>query len=244
MLNRIDLLTYDGPVVSPDGVVYSTGPRTGTTESGLKYYVKGPEPEISFAELAGCLLARAVGLSVASVAVCAVDQHVLAASEGVADIGRDARPWLRNPPGLVTNFPELYSAIVVDAWLANTDRNLGNVVVASTGTAKVRFVMIDYEKSAALRPSPLITTTSLNHRQFWPTGELGQTLRRTKPFLPPMTMVSSIQAFVSVEQNVAAIITSVRAHVTAAKWSDDCANAVIHRGQRIATIAEEVWNLS
>jgi len=42
--------------------------RRGKT--GYSYFIKGPEAEVAFAKLAGCSLAREVGLTVPEVAVC------------------------------------------------------------------------------------------------------------------------------------------------------------------------------
>jgi hypothetical protein len=60
----IELLTFDDKVQSGSGLVYSTNPNTGTDHDGEKYFIKGPEPEVAFAELAGCVVANAVGLTV------------------------------------------------------------------------------------------------------------------------------------------------------------------------------------
>src|SRR5688500_8320006 len=123
MLTVINLLTLDAPVLGPQGIVYSTGPRRGVGFDRANYFVKGPENAIVFAELAGCLLASHVGLAVAPARVCHFGGEMYCGSVSVATIGRDAEPWLRSPATTI-NFPELFDAVVVDAWLGNGDRNL------------------------------------------------------------------------------------------------------------------------
>ena len=50
----------------------STAPRRDVRrgKTGYSYFIKGPEAEVAFAKLAGCSLAREVGLTVPEVAVC------------------------------------------------------------------------------------------------------------------------------------------------------------------------------
>jgi len=72
----------------------------------------------------------------------------------------------------VINFNDLFAAIVVDVWLANHDRNIGNVL-PRPHDREVEFVFIDFEKSVALHPSPVVTSTMLEPRKLWPRGLLG-----------------------------------------------------------------------
>jgi hypothetical protein len=243
MLDRVDLLTVDEKVSAPDGIVYSTSPQTATTEDRRQFFIKGPDPEVVFAELTGCLLAAAVGLTVPPVAVCVFGDTVYCGSQRVADLGRNLMPWLTNPGTRVTNYPQLYAAIVVDVWLANEDRNLGNVVARSIGGGRVELVMIDFEKSAALRPSPLISSSSLEPKKLWPRNELGQVLRANRPVQPDPTMLKTISNLVSTEGSVAAIVEDVTTRFQAVEWSAGTVDTVIRRGRDIAKLAGEVWKL-
>ena len=69
-MNVVELATLDEVVGQSAGLVYSTQPRRAVGSNGVDYFVKGPDPEIVFAELAGCSLARAVGIPVAAVDLC------------------------------------------------------------------------------------------------------------------------------------------------------------------------------
>jgi hypothetical protein len=59
---------------------------------------------------------------------------------------------------------------------------------------KIEFVFLDFEKSVALRPQPLVSSTMLPPRQLWPSGELGLKLRRRKPLRPPQSMLDRISS--------------------------------------------------
>ncbi|HEX3105334.1 MAG TPA: hypothetical protein VHQ22_12875 [Terriglobales bacterium] len=131
-----ELMTLDSHMSAPSGIVYSTNPRKAEAVNGKTYVVKGPELDTVFAELAGCMLAAAVGIPVPPVAVCVANDEKLAGSENVEQSFRDASVPLRRPAKVV-NLVDLYNVIVVDCWLGNTDRNLGNVLASSVSDGGV-----------------------------------------------------------------------------------------------------------
>lgn len=241
MFSTVDLDTIDDPVSGPVGIVFSTQPRVGQGQDGKEYVIKGPDPEIVFAEIMGCLLASHVGIPVPDVALCRFQGDSLCGSCKVQSIGRNAEPWLRQP-ARTTNFPDLYSAIVVDAWLANNDRNMGNVIVqASNRRDQASFVLIDFEKSAALRSNPVISSSLVDPKTLWPTNELGQLLKTRRPLSPPPGTIQKIKAFTENEAGVRKLIDMVVDAYTPINWSDGSVTAVVRRGQNIARIAGEVW---
>ena len=81
MIDQTNLDTLGGAVSAPDGVIYSTSPKRAEGADSFSYFVKGPSQEIVFAELAGCLLAREVGLLVPDVAACAFDNDIYCGSQ-------------------------------------------------------------------------------------------------------------------------------------------------------------------
>ncbi len=97
-------------------------------------------------QIAGTLLAREVGLSVPDIAACYLSGETYAGSRKVEDAIREIDPWLARPQK-VPNFGQLFETVVVDGWLANKDRNIGNVLARPIGGSRVEFVMIDFEKS-------------------------------------------------------------------------------------------------
>jgi hypothetical protein len=242
MLDRIDLQTLEEGVTAPAGIVYSTSPRKAATEAGTEFFVKGPEPHIVFPELAGCLLAAAVGLIVAPVAVCCFDGASYCGSERVADIGRNVGPWLRNP-ARVANFADLFSMIVVDVWLANKDRNEGNVLVRPKAGGRAEFVMIDFEKSVTLGPTPTVLSPMVPPAAMWPTGDLGTAIRQQKPIAPPTAMLSRINAFVETPGAVKGIIDVVLDRFQPVDWAEGSVDTLIYRGRHISRLVGEVWGL-
>src|SRR5258708_4339649 len=139
MVTATQLITLDERVQGRPGLVYSTEPRRAEGANGISYFVKGPALEIVFAEIAGCLLAREVGLTVPEVAACHLQDDVFAGSQQIEDAIREIDPWLPRPQK-IQNFGELFETVVVDAWLANKDRNIGNVLAEPHGGSTIKFV--------------------------------------------------------------------------------------------------------
>jgi hypothetical protein len=238
MIPRINLLTLDDPVRPPSGIVYSTSPQKAEGENEVSYFTKGPALEIVFAELAGCTLATEVGLVVPDVAACVWSEEVLAGSADVK-FDRDASHWLGRRERVV-NFGDLFDAIVADIWLANEDRNMGNVLARSAIGRQVEFVFIDFEKSATLRPSPIIRSNMLEPRQLWPTSELGQALGAIRPPHPPQHIIQRIRTLS--EARCSEIIhDAVEAIGIEVPWEENSIQALMGRAGRIQQLAEEVW---
>src|SRR5207244_2350028 len=76
------------------------------------------------------------------------------------------------------------NAVAVDVWLANTDRNIGNVLARPRSDKKFELVFIDFEKSLTLRPFPVILS-NIQPGKLWPTGDLGHEIRAKKTLVPP-----------------------------------------------------------
>lgn len=241
MIVRTNLITIDGPVQPPEGLVYSANPRRAEGEDGTAYFIKGPELEIVFAEMAGCALAREVGLPVPDVAACEFAGEVFVGTKKVDVVVRDIEPWLVRPQKVI-NFGDLFGTLVVDVWLANHDRNIGNVL-PRPHDRDVEFVFIDFEKSVALHPSPVTSSTMLEPRKLWPRGVLGDKLRAVRHLYPPMETIDRIRSTPS--QRWSAIINEVVAAIgLPVTWDDDVVNALSKRAGRIQKLAEEVWAIN
>jgi len=238
MIYETDLLTLDSKVSAPEGIVYSTSPRRAEGQDGASYFIKGPEVEVVFPELAGCSFATEVGLVVPAIAVCSFGDEKYCGSRKVADSLRDVAAWLHRPQK-ISNAGDLFSVIVVDAWLANNDRNFGNILGRSTRGSEIEVVMIDFEKSTALRPNPIVGSAMVNPDSLWPTGELGQVLRRTKPLHPPQPIIERIAQVT--KERCAEIINEVVSKLGPVAWADNSIEAVSRRAVRISEIAGEVW---
>lgn len=239
MLQLTELLTVDAPVSAPEGLVYSTGPRRASNADGIDYFVKGPAQEVVFAELAGCLLATEAGIPVAPVAGCVFEGDKLAGSEKVSDMARNIEPFLRNPRR-VRNLNDLFAAIVVDTWLCNTDRNMGNVIGRAVGNGSIDLVMIDFEKSATLRPTPTIASAMVEPRSLWPTGELGRLVKSIRPLHPPAGTIDKITKLAH-GTDVAEIINDVCLAFMPVQWAEGSIDVIVARGKKISELAGEVW---
>lgn|GEM_PF-1977362 len=233
-----ELMTLDSHISAPSGIVYSTNPRKAGAVNGKTYVVKGPEVETVFAEIAGCMLAAAVEIPVPPVALCLAEENKLAGSENVEQSFRDASIPLKRP-AKVANMEDLYNVIVVDCWLGNTDRNLGNVLALSSSNGGVELVMIDFEKAATLRPHPRIKSTMIEYRKLWPTDELGQRAKELRPMVPPPRIVERISRLT--EDPCREILNPLITALENVTWAEDSIGAVAQRSRNIQRIVEEVW---
>ena len=235
--DRVDLVTVDTRVASVAGTVYSTDPHRAEGVDSNSYIIKGPDPEVVFAELAGCVMAYEVGLGVPDVAICHFDGQRFAGSKK-CEI-RDVTPWLKRPQK-IQNIVDLYRIIVVDTWLANFDRNMGNIVAQCSRRDEIRLLFIDFEKSTALHPNPLTSCAVVKPQSLWPSGELGQYLLRSKPLVPPTEIVERINGFD--EDDCRGIIGPIERQLNGVTWADHCAGALSRRARQIKTLLEEVWD--
>lgn len=234
----IDLATLDEKIGGDSGLVYSTSPQKAVGMDDESYIVKGPETEVVFAELAGCVLADAVGVTVPIARACRITNYMLAGSREVSSL-RLIEPWLGKPPKVI-NYAEMFAAIVVDVWLANVDRNMGNVIGEPAGGDKIEFVFIDFEKSASLRPNPMITTSLIDPRQLWPSNQLGRILMNAKPLHPPAETLQRIA-----EMNDLACLRLIQPVVDAigeVAWAESSVSTLARRAGTIHRLMEEVWN--
>jgi hypothetical protein len=233
----VGLATLDDKIGGDSGVVYSTSPKKAIGADDESYIVKGPDPEVTFAELAGCILANAVGITVPTVRACKFANLMLAGSREVSNI-RVVEPWL-GKPNKVVNYSEIFSAIVVDVWLGNTDRNMGNVIGSSVEKDKIEFVFIDFEKSATLRRHPLILATMIEPRQLWPSNQLGNCLNNCKLIHPPSEMINRIEAVDA--GTCRTLLEPVVEALNGIDWAENSIESLMRRASKIRELAEEVW---
>jgi hypothetical protein len=233
----ISLVTLDSRVIGPTGIVFSNAPETATGSDGKTYYVKGWDSEVAFAEVAGCLLAAEAGLRVPVAAVCSFNGRLCAGVEEVERPIRTISPWLAKMDRIV-NRSDLYAVIAVDTWLANDDRNMGNLVGSPAEDGRILLSMIDFEKSKTLRRNPTIESDGVGPRALWPTSELGNLLRQEKPPVPT-DIIGRIRALP--RQRIEAIVRPVAEDLAFVDWSDGSIDVLLNRAERIRALLEEVW---
>jgi len=237
-VSLIELIALNNEVPGPVGIVYSTSPKTAIGIDGRTYYVKGRNDSIAFAEVCGCRLAAAVGLPAPEAHVGLFGEDWYAAVAEVEQKIQNVGPWLYSPAGIF-NIEDLFGAIVVDCWLGNDDRNMGNLVGTPAGNRQIRLTMIDFEKSKTLGVNPTFQTANLNPIRLWPTGELGARLRQIVPERPPRRYLDSVR---SVTANaVSEIVLAVVREVPVVTWGESSIDVLVRRAQRIQILTEEIW---
>ncbi len=240
-LTVVDVMTA-GDVEAPEGLVYHTHPRLSEAADGNSYFIKGPEQNTVVAELLGCLLAAEAGLPVPVVVAAKTPDAVYAGSKEVENAVRDVMPILRRTEQ-VANFSDLFDAIVVDAWLANNDRNAYNCLAVKHRDHRFRIVLIDFERSETVKgPHPIMQASAVEPRTLWPTGVLGAFLKARKPAFPPPAMCSRITTLP--EARVIALFDAVEEAVGAVPWRESSVHALLSRRERIAAIMDQVWQVS
>lgn len=237
----IELETLDGPVASPNFIVHRTGPQTALAPDGARYFVKGQSDQVTFAEVAGLRLARSVGMCVPSAALCAFNGNIYAGSLEVECPVRNVEPFL-GAPHLVENHSILYEVIAVDTWLANDDRNMGNVVGSQVGFGRVALTMIDFEGSKTLRELPTLTVANVRPRSLWPKEDLGRALRPSRPSYRNLEMIEKIR--VVTRENLTGILSPIAQQIPSVTWCDGSIDVLFNRAQQIQQLVEEVWDAS
>jgi hypothetical protein len=235
----IRLATIEAPVVGEPGKVFSTAPEVAFGEDGGTYYIKGRNNAIAFSEVAGCRLAVLAGLRVPTASVGLLDADLYAAVESVPSHQRNIRPWLNDLPR-INNRGDLFAVIPVDTWLANDDRNMGNVVGSSLGDGRIDVFMIDFEKSRALAPNPFIGAGSVDPRNLWPSDELGRILKRIRPSRCPVAALERIKRIS--QQQIVDVVVPVAAELPFIDWYSSSIEVLFRRAQNIDTLVEEVWS--
>ena len=220
------------------GKVFSTGPEVAIGEDGRTYYIKGRNGPTAFSEVVGCQLAAAAGLRVPAASICSLGDDLYAGVESVPNAQRNIRPWLRDLQR-INNSSDLFSVIAVDTWLANDDRNMGNLVGSSLGDGRIDVFMIDFEKSRTLAAHPFIGSGSVDPKRLWPRDELGDILGRIRPTKIPEAVLARIRRFS--QQQISELILPVAAELPFIEWQDNSVDVLFRRAQNIDRLVEAVW---
>jgi hypothetical protein len=228
-------------VVPPEGLVYSNAPRVAQSTAGPSYILKGPDLPVVVAEALGYSLAPLVGLTVPDWALCRVPSEAgiffasreLPVRSGIEFlIGTDA----------VLN-PDLVPAcIAFDLWVANTDRNVGNIVAEPQSSRRGRGVVvlhaIDFEKAQVLRGTDRFTIGGMPLRRFCPTDALAALvvgLPKPLDFCKTVRALPPKQIDGLFEELVWAMDGAV------IPWRDSAADQLVRRAERLEQYVEEAW---
>ena len=237
----IKLASIEEPVIGEPGKVFSTAPEVAIGEDGKTYYIKGRNNPTAFSEVVGCRLAGAVGLLVPAASVCSLNGELYGGVESVPKAQRNVRPWLRDLHR-INNSADLFSVVAVDTWLANDDRNMGNLVGSPLGDGRIDVFMIDFEKSRTLARNPFTGSGSLGPEKLWPRDELGQLLRGVRPKTCPVQVLDSIKRMEL--RHISDVVMPVAGELPFVDWHMDSIEVLSRRAQNIVRLVEDVWKKS
>jgi hypothetical protein len=228
-------------LIPPPGLVYSTNPQHARATDGHTYVLKGPDPKVVFPEAVCYELAGLLNLSVPACGLCNIPGR-----EGAFFASRELRTRTAIEGfihrGKVVNAELLAQAVAFDVWIANIDRNAGNIVgepQASNGTGLLKLFAIDFEKSQILAGVDRFTVTALPLERFWPTGVLGQVCGR-QPI--PADFCARIARMSG--EDIGAILhaTIWDLSMPEVPWIDSAVDVLTHRANRISALVTEVWS--
>jgi len=218
--------------------VYSTSPQSWDDADGGSYVVKGPDPGIVVAE---CIAYRLASFLQISVPLCSLAKIAGQADHYFAsrklNAMRDASPWLRGRAR--HHMTALATIVVFDIWIANKDRNYGNVLVDQSASGEgVELIAIDFEKAMTLRSRhPMTETPTVRPRDLWPSEDLGRLMEGTPIPQGAVARISQLPT-TAVEHAVQAVSFHLGDLYT---WGEATVQVLSSRQKRVRALVEEVW---
>lgn len=228
-------------MVSPANIVYSTNPRSWFDTAGTEYVVKGPAPEVVASETVAYALAEILEIPTPSFALATLPESpdIFFASEKITSAIRDVEPVFRSASN--PSLEGVARIIAFDSWIANTDRNIGNLLCrmsTSMPSGTIEIVAIDFEKSNCLRERhPITTSNNLPPADLWPSGILGEYMRGCA--MPDDTL-QRIESFD--KERLSEMISGIANLLHPGyDWFGSTVDGLSWRMDRIRRIAQETW---
>jgi len=232
-------LVERGKLEPPEGIVYSTAPATSFDEDGESYVVKGPDPDIVRAETLAHLLAAELGIETPEFALGRYPDddrgQLYFASVKLTDAMRDVDVLLASKID-AASVVFLGELVTFDAWIANFDRNIGNLLARKRGSGW-GLVAIDFEKSQTMRGSaPIVETGSLDPKKLRPTGLLGKVIK------PPLQADGFIRRLKELDDmQIEAVVGRVKSAIGAWPSAESTIKVLKQRKNQIDKIIKEIW---
>jgi hypothetical protein len=229
------------PVATWGGLIFSTDPHTALGSDGHRYILKGPDPVVVIAEALAYELAAVVGLNVPPCAFCRIPgQHdIWFASRAQRQRGVDQLLFTDK----IVN-PELVpDCIAFDVWIANKDRNMGNLVgdpAGGRGGDTIELFAIDFEKADVLRGTSIFMVETMKPDSWWPRDELG---RQCRGLPKPSQMCERIRRVH--EHTIDGIFARLEHALEGMNiaWAEAGMRQLCSRASRIDRLVEEVWHV-
>lgn len=203
--------------------------------------LKGPDHQVVFSETIAYELAATVGLRVPAYGLCHVPwgDGIYFASE---KLGHRHSLELLWPTEKIANRELLSQVIVFDIWIANIDRNIGNLVYDSfVDGSETRLIIyaIDFEKSEVLRgDKDRFTIEALPLENMWPRETLGKLCNG----LPvPYEFCTRIESITEDEVATAFGVWEDDLGLPRIEWSERARSHLMSRARRIRNLVHEVW---
>jgi hypothetical protein len=239
------LLISERPMCAPKDMVYSTNPRLAFDSNGHSYCIKGDNDiEIVLSELIGHVLAGFLGIPVPDYAVGRFKGTgpPYFCSSIIEDAFRDVEAHLKT--NRIADLEVLAKVILLDIWIANNDRNIGNFLGRprpDVGSGFIGLVAIDFEKSLTVRSkAPLIQLPALPAGAFWPRGVLGGYCKNRARLTGKL--VQDFQSLPATRIEHAVDKCFAAANVGDLGRRDDIADALVNRQQQLDNLAKLEWN--
>jgi len=239
------LLISERPMCAPKDMVYSTNPRLALDSNGHAYCIKGDnDVEIVLSELVGHVLAGFLGIPVPDYAVGRFNSAGAPyfCSAIVEDAIRDVEAHLKT--NKIADIEILAKVILLDIWIANKDRNIGNFLGRPRpdfGNGFISLVAIDFEKSLTIRSkAPLIELPALAAGAFWPRGVLGGYCRNRAHLAGKL--VQDFQSLPASQIERAVDKCFAAANVGDVGRRDDVVDALVKRQRQLDNLAKLEWN--
>lgn len=153
---------------------------------------------------------------------------------------RDLEPWLR--ANLISNRLDLAKMIAFDVWIANNDRNMGNIIGDANKYNKeegIKAVAIDFERSKVLRgKTPVMETSNILPSSLWPCETLGRLLAgEPEPDAQWLNRVTNLDK----DDIIQAIGVVQRSLGLPADWCVSTSNLLVQRVRNLTNLVAEVW---
>ena len=182
MIPEVNLVSKCGAMSRPEGIVYSTAPESALADDGKRYVIKGAgDVAVVMGELIGYKFAQVLRIPVPGFGVGRFggEGEPVFACALLEDVFRDTSAWFA--AGKVANMDAVLRLLALDAWIANNDRNMNNLLgrAAANKPGEIEVVAIDFEKARVARSeTPLVEIPTMKPSSFWPTGDLGRLCRQ------------------------------------------------------------------
>lgn len=219
------------------GVIYARDPWLALATDGMSYLLKNTDPLVVLAEVLASQLADLLGIPTPRWGYYRNGNHVHYASRfETYSIRERAEVFFAGDQ--IANLHVLGQIAVFDQWIANPDRNEGNVLLVShPSEGKARLMAIDHERARLLRGDSYLQLPE-DPGAFLPHGFLRRYLVSSGGF--DQTTVDRIERLT--EEEIETCVRHVRVQagnplsVLNCEYADRCCQSLFSRARHIRDV--------